>query len=92
MLGLRFIKTQPTTYLLQYRGNKLVREGAGLSFFYYAPTTSLVSIPVASVDIPYMFEEVTADFQDVTIQPGFENACSTDSPITGNFPEPAGHC
>ena len=68
MFGLRFIKAQPTTYLLQYRGDKLIREGTGLSFFYYAPTTSLVSIPVASVDIPYIFEEVTADFQDITIQ------------------------
>ena len=68
MFGLRFIKAQPTTYLLQYRGDKLVREGLGLSFFYFAPTTSLVSIPIASVDMPFMFEEVTADFQDVTIQ------------------------
>lgn len=68
MFGFRFIKVQPTTYLLQYRGGKLVREGTGLSFFYFAPTTSLVSVPVASVDMPFMFEEVTADFQDITIQ------------------------
>jgi len=68
MFGLRFIKVQPTTYLLQYRKGKLVREGTGLSFFYFAPTASLVSIPVASVDRPFMFEEVTADFQDITIQ------------------------
>src|SRR5258708_4103398 len=35
MFGLRFIKVQPTTYVLQYRGGKVVREGLGLSFFYY---------------------------------------------------------
>ena len=40
MLGIRFVKTDPTTYLLQYRGGQAVREGVGLSFFYYAPTTS----------------------------------------------------
>lgn len=68
MFGLRFIKAQPTTYLLQYRNGKLVSEGTGLSFFYFAPTTSLVSVPVASVDMPFMFEEVSADFQDITIQ------------------------
>src|SRR6266446_977320 len=68
MLGLKFIKIQPTTYLLQYRGGNVVREGVGLSFFYYAPTTSLVAVPVASTDTPFIFQETTADFQTVTIQ------------------------
>jgi hypothetical protein len=68
MLGLKFIKVQPTTYLLQYRGGKIVREGVGLSFFYYSPTTSLVAVPVASTDTPFIFQETTADFQGVTIQ------------------------
>jgi hypothetical protein len=68
MIGFRFIKVEPTTYLLQYRGGQIVREGSGLSFFYYAPTTSLVAVPVASVDVPFIFEETTGDFQHVTIQ------------------------
>src|SRR6267142_1493604 len=68
MFGIKFIKVQPTTYLLQYRGGQVVREGLGLSFFYYAPTTSLVAVPVASTDVPFIFQETTADFQAVTIQ------------------------
>ena len=68
MFGIKFIKVQPTTYLLQYRGGKIVREGLGLSFFYYAPTTSLVAVPVGSADVPFIFQETTADFQTVTIQ------------------------
>ena len=36
MLGIGFIKAQPTTYLIQYRGGRAVREGVGLSFFYFA--------------------------------------------------------
>ena len=68
MLGLRFIKIQPTNYLLQYQGGRIVREGAGLSFFYYGPRTSLVSIPTASTEEPFIFEETTADHQSVTIQ------------------------
>ena len=68
MLGVKFIKVQPTTYLLEYRGGQIVREGLGLSFFYYAPTTSLVAVPIASVDVPFIFQETTADFQTVTIQ------------------------
>lgn len=68
MFGIRFIKVQPTTYLLQYRGGQIVREGLGLSFFYYSPTTSLVAVPVASSDVPFIFQETTGDFQSVTIQ------------------------
>src|SRR5579864_9027734 len=68
MFGIKFIKVQPTTYLLQYRGGKVVREGLGLSFFYYSPTTSLVAVPVGSVDVPFIFQETTGDFQQVTVQ------------------------
>src|SRR5258705_8634246 len=68
MFGIKFIKVQPTTYLLQYRGGKITREGVGLSFFYYSPTTSLVAVPVGSTDTPFIFQETTADFQSVTMQ------------------------
>jgi regulator of protease activity HflC (stomatin/prohibitin superfamily) len=68
MLGLEFIKVDPTIYLMQYKMGQLIREGTGLSFFYFAPTTSLVAVPVGSTDNPFIFREVTADFQDVTIQ------------------------
>ncbi len=68
MFGIRFIKVEPTDFVLQFKGGSIVREGAGLSFFYYAPTTSLVLVPVGSVDVPFIFEEVTADFQQVTVQ------------------------
>jgi hypothetical protein len=68
MFGIRYIKVQPTTYLLEYRKGRLVREGTGLAFFYYAPTTSLVAVPTASDEVPFIFEETTADFQKITIQ------------------------
>ena len=68
MFGIRFIKVEPTDFVLQYRRGTLVREGAGLSFFCFAPTTSLVLVPIGSVDVPFIFEEVTADFQQVTVQ------------------------
>lgn len=68
MFGIGFVKAQPTTYLIQYRGGRIVREGAGLSFFYYAPTSSLVAVPVASQDRAFIFELLTHDFQGVTLQ------------------------
>jgi hypothetical protein len=72
MFGIRFIKVQPTTHLLQYRSGKIERSGAGLAFFYFAPTTSLVAVPLASTDAPFIFNEVTGDFQEVSIQGVFQ--------------------
>jgi regulator of protease activity HflC (stomatin/prohibitin superfamily) len=68
MFGLRFIKVDPTVYLFQYKNGKCIREGTGLSFFYFAPVTSLVAVPVESSDIPFIFREVTSDYQEITIQ------------------------
>jgi regulator of protease activity HflC (stomatin/prohibitin superfamily) len=68
MLGIKFIKIGPTNHVLVYRKGKVVREGTGLSFSYFAPTTSLVLIPIGSVDVPFILQEVTADFQQVTVQ------------------------
>ena len=68
MLGIEFIKFQPNEYVLKYRNGKVVKEGAGLAFRYYAPRTSIAMLPLASSDCPFMFEETTADFQTVYLQ------------------------
>ncbi|MBC7376294.1 MAG: SPFH domain-containing protein [Burkholderiaceae bacterium] len=68
MLGLRFIKTQPTVHLMQFRKGRIVREGNGLAFYYYAPNSTLVAVPVASQEGGFMLELVTSDFQGVTVQ------------------------
>src|SRR5215813_978332 len=65
---LRYMKAAPTTYVLQYKNGHLRREGPGLSFFYYGPTTTLVTVPLESADVPFAFQETTADFQAVTLQ------------------------
>jgi hypothetical protein len=68
MFGVRYYKAAPTTYVLQYVAGRVKREGTGLSFFYFAPQTTLVAVPVGSTDVPFIFHETTADFQTVTVQ------------------------
>lgn len=68
MLGFRYVKASPSHYILQYRNGQIEREGAGLSFFYFAAQSTLLSVPLTSVDVPFMFEEITRDFQSVTLQ------------------------
>lgn len=68
MFGIRYVKSSPAQYLLQYRDGHIVREGTGLSFYYFAPRSTLVSIPLTANELPFMFEETTRDFQTVTLQ------------------------
>ncbi|MCP3102190.1 SPFH domain-containing protein [Myxococcus sp. K15C18031901] len=63
-----YMKAAPTTYVMQFEGGGVVREGAGLSFFYWKPSATLVSVPLSSADAPFVFNEVTRDFQAVTLQ------------------------
>lgn len=68
MFGIRYLKAPPTTYVMHYAAGRLRREGPGLSFFYWEPTSHLVAVRLASQDAPFIFEEVTADFQAITVQ------------------------
>jgi regulator of protease activity HflC (stomatin/prohibitin superfamily) len=68
MLNVRFMKAPPTTYVLHFANGRVRREGLGLSFFYWAPTSTIVTVPVGSADAPFAFQEATADFQGVAIQ------------------------
>lgn len=65
---LAYSKTPPTTYVLHYQNGAVRREGPGLAFWYYRPSSTIVAVPLASRDVPFAFSEVTADFQPVTIQ------------------------
>src|SRR4051812_21912806 len=51
-----------------FQSGQVKREGAGLSFFYWEPTSSLVIVPLSSADVPFAFQESTADFQTITVQ------------------------
>jgi len=68
MFGIQYIKVPPTQYVLHYRGGKLRRSGPGLAFFYFKPSASIVIVPVGSADVPFIFNEISSDFQSITVQ------------------------
>jgi regulator of protease activity HflC (stomatin/prohibitin superfamily) len=68
MFGINYIKFDSMNYVIYYQGGKIRKEGRGLSFFYFAPNSSIVSIPVQSNDFQFVFKETTKDYQEVTIQ------------------------
>ncbi|MBV6492052.1 MAG: hypothetical protein LDLANPLL_00041 [Turneriella sp.] len=68
MLGIRFIKFDAMTYIIHHKKGRVVREGRGLAFYYYEPSSSIAAVPLASNDVPFIFNEVTVDYQTLSVQ------------------------
>lgn len=68
MLGFGYIKAPPTTFLLLYKNGVLKRQGAGISFWYFRYNSVIARLNVGSTDVPFVFNEITSDVQDATIQ------------------------
>jgi hypothetical protein len=68
MFGIKHIKFDSMTYVLHFKNGNIKREGRGLSFFYFAPNSSIAAIPMGSNDLPFVFNESTNDYQTLTIQ------------------------
>jgi regulator of protease activity HflC (stomatin/prohibitin superfamily) len=68
MLGIRFIKFDAMTYVIHYKKGRVAREGRGLAFYYYEPSSSIAAIPLGSNDVPFIFNETTLDYQTISIQ------------------------
>ncbi len=68
MLGINYIKFDSMNYVIHYKNGKIKKEGRGLSFFYFSPNSSIISIPVQSNDFQFVFNETTKDYQEVTLQ------------------------
>lgn len=68
MFGMKFIKFDSMTYVIKFKNGQITKEGRGLSFFYYEPTSSITAVPIGSNNLPFIFSETTKDYQTVNIQ------------------------
>lgn len=68
MFGINYIKFDSMTHVIHFKNGKIQKEGRGLSFFYFAPTSSISAIPMGSNDLPFIFNETTNDYQNISIQ------------------------
>ena len=68
MFGIRYIKVGPTQHIIHYQNGKIRHSGAGLAFYYYRPSSIISVIPIASADVPFIFNVLTQDFQTLAVQ------------------------
>lgn len=63
-----YFKAEPTEYILAHTNGRVFREGPGKAFWYLPARTSIVLLPISTVDAPFVFNEITGNFQAVTLQ------------------------
>ncbi len=68
MALIEYFKAEPTEYILAYSNGKVFRQGVGQAFWYWRPSTSIVMVPVATVDALFALNETTGNFQAVMLQ------------------------
>jgi hypothetical protein len=68
MFGFSYIKFDSMTHVIHFKNGKIAKEGRGLSFFYFTPNSSITAIPLGSNDLPFIFNETTNDYQNISIQ------------------------
>lgn len=64
----RHLRVEPTAHIRALRRGKLVRDGAGLAFWFLPLTAAMSEIPLDDRELPLLFHARTVDFQDVTVQ------------------------
>ncbi|MEV7977517.1 SPFH domain-containing protein [Streptomyces sp. NPDC086519] len=67
-LGWRHLRGAPTAHVRHHRGEKLLHDGPGLSFWFRALTAAISEVPVDDRELTMTFHARTADFQDVAVQ------------------------
>ena len=64
----RHLRAEPTSHVLHYRRGNLVREGAGLAFWFRPIHTAVAEVPIDDRELPFLFRARSADFQELTVQ------------------------
>jgi hypothetical protein len=65
---LRHYTATPDTHAIKFVAGKIEKHGRGISFYYLSSLTTILEIPAIAITLPFIFNEATVNFQDVTLQ------------------------
>jgi regulator of protease activity HflC (stomatin/prohibitin superfamily) len=65
---IKYFKGEPNKYVIRYKNGHVSNHGEGLDFWYMPFNTSIAVVDTVSQDSQFIFNESTANFQEVAIQ------------------------
>jgi hypothetical protein len=63
-----YFRGEPFEFVVHYVGGKVRRQGRGHSFWYLRMNSSIAVVPLNVRDVPFVFMDITSDYQNVTYQ------------------------
>lgn len=65
---IHYFKGEPDQYIIRYKNGRIIKHGEALDFWYLPYNTSISMVSNVSQDALFIFNESTANFQEVSIQ------------------------
>lgn len=65
---LRHLRAEPNQFILHYKGGRVVRNGAGIAYFFNPLSAAVAQIPVEDCETTFLLNERSGDFQEVAVQ------------------------
>ena len=65
---IKYYKGEPNMYVLAYRNGQVIKKGTGRALWYLPHNTTIANVPVMTQDTAFIFNEVTANFQEIAVQ------------------------
>ena len=65
---IKYFKGEPNKYVIRYKKGRVNNHGEGLDFWYMPFNTSIAVVDTVSQDTQFIFNESTANYQEVAIQ------------------------
>lgn len=62
------LRAEPNQYILHYKKGRLVRQGAGLAYWFNPLNAALAQVPVEDCEATFMLKERSRDLQEVSVQ------------------------
>jgi len=64
-------KGDPSRFIIKYVNGTPKNQGKGISFLFWRYKTSIISIPMNTIDSHFIFNEVTRNYQTISLQGHF---------------------
>lgn len=65
---IKYFKGEPNMYVIAYRNGEITKKGAGRALWYLPHNTTIANVPIMTQDAGFIFNEVTANFQEIAVQ------------------------
>ena len=65
---IKYYKGEPNMFVIAYKNGKVSKKGIGKSMWYMPVNTTIANVPIVTQDAAFIFNEVTANFQEVAVQ------------------------